>query len=101
MRLTEKDVRYVAGLANLNLTEEEVGRMLTDLDGILGQMDKLAAIDTEGVEPMAQVLSGASDDPTATLREDVERPSLPNEAALANAAVSGEGYFKVPRVIEK
>jgi aspartyl-tRNA(Asn)/glutamyl-tRNA(Gln) amidotransferase subunit C len=101
MRLTEKDVRYVAGLANLNLTDEEVGRMLSDLDGILGQMDKLAAIDTEGVEPMAQVFSGASDDPTATLREDVERPSLPNDAALANAVVSGEGYFKVPRVIEK
>jgi aspartyl-tRNA(Asn)/glutamyl-tRNA(Gln) amidotransferase subunit C len=101
MRLTEKDVRYVAGLANLNLTDEEVGRMLSDLDGILGQMDKLAAIDTEGVEPMAQVLSGSDDDPTATLREDVERPSLANEAALANAAVSGEGYFKVPRVIEK
>ena len=58
MRLTEKDVRYVAGLANLNLTDEEVGRMLSDLDGILGQMDKLAAIDTEGVEPMAQVSFG-------------------------------------------
>jgi aspartyl-tRNA(Asn)/glutamyl-tRNA(Gln) amidotransferase subunit C len=101
MRLTEKDVRYVAGLANLNLTDEEVGRMLSDLDGILGQMDKLAAIDTEGVEPMAQVLSAASEDPTATLREDVERQSLPNDAALANASVSGEGYFKVPRVIEK
>jgi aspartyl-tRNA(Asn)/glutamyl-tRNA(Gln) amidotransferase subunit C len=101
MRLTEKDVRYVAGLANLNLTDEEVGHMLSDLDGILAQMDKLASIDTEGVEPMAQVLSGASDDPTATLREDLERPSLPNELATRNAVVTGEGYFKVPRVIEK
>jgi Asp-tRNA(Asn)/Glu-tRNA(Gln) amidotransferase C subunit len=39
MRLTEKDVRYVAALANLNLTDEETGRMLHDLDGILAQMD--------------------------------------------------------------
>jgi aspartyl-tRNA(Asn)/glutamyl-tRNA(Gln) amidotransferase subunit C len=101
MRLTEKDVRYVAGLANLNLTEEEVGRMLSDLDGILAQMDTLAAIDTEGVAPMAQVLAGAGGDGGATLREDVERPSLPNELATQNAALSGDGYFKVPRVIEK
>lgn len=100
MRLTEKDVRYVAGLANLNLSDEETARMLTDLDGILGQMDALAGINTDGVEPMAQVLAEA-DDETATLREDVERPSLPNEAAVQNAPVSGEGYFKVPRVIEK
>jgi aspartyl-tRNA(Asn)/glutamyl-tRNA(Gln) amidotransferase subunit C len=99
MRLTEKDVRYVAALANLNLTDEEVGRMLHDLDGILGQMDALAGIDTEGVAPMAQVLFGAEDD--ATLRADFERASLENEVALQNAPVSGSGYFKVPRVIER
>jgi aspartyl-tRNA(Asn)/glutamyl-tRNA(Gln) amidotransferase subunit C len=103
MRLTEKDVRYVAALANLNLSDEETGRMLHDLDGILAQMDALAEIDTEGIEPMSQVLFGA-DDPaleTATLRADVERPTLGNEVALQNAPVSGEGYFKVPRVIER
>ena len=83
MRLTEKDVRYVAALANLNLTDEETGRMLHDLDGILAQMDALAEIDTEGVAPMAQVLFGADD--TATLRADVERPTLENEVALENA----------------
>jgi aspartyl-tRNA(Asn)/glutamyl-tRNA(Gln) amidotransferase subunit C len=99
MRLTEKDVRYVAALANLNLSDEETGRMLHDLDGILAQMDALAGIDTEGVAPMAQVLFGADD--TATLRADVERPTLENEVALENAAMSGEGYFKVPRVIER
>jgi len=103
MRLTEKDVRHVATLANLNLSDEEVSHMLQDLDGILAQMDVLAGIDTEGIEPMAQVLletESAADD-TATLRADVERPSLDNEVALRNAPVSGEGYFKVPRVIER
>ena len=99
MRLTEKDVRYVAALANLNLTDEEVGHMLHDLDGILGQMDVLAGIDTEGVAPMAQVLFEAGE--TATLRADVERTPLENEIALQNAPISGNGYFKVPRVIER
>ena len=99
MRLTEKDVRYVAALANLHLTDDETGRMRHDLDGILAQMDTLAGIDTEGVAPMAQVLFAAED--TATLRADIERPTLDNEVALWNAPLSGNGYFKVPRVIER
>jgi aspartyl-tRNA(Asn)/glutamyl-tRNA(Gln) amidotransferase subunit C len=103
MRLTEKDVRYVAALANLNLSDEETGQMLHDLDGILAQMDALAEIDTEGVAPMLQVLFGGDDaaNDTARLRADVERPTLDNEVALANAPMSGEGYFKVPKVIER
>jgi aspartyl-tRNA(Asn)/glutamyl-tRNA(Gln) amidotransferase subunit C len=94
MRLTEKEVLHVAALANLNLSDGEVARMLRDLDGILSQMDTLANIDTEGVEPMSQVLFEASEN--ATLREDTERPTLPNDVALENAPLSGNGYFKVP-----
>ena len=56
MKLTDTEVRYVAKLANLNLTEEEVAPMVHDLDGILAHMDRLAAIDTEGIAPMTQVL---------------------------------------------
>ena len=99
MKLTEKDVRYVAGLANLNLTEDEVARMVHDLGGILGHMDHLAEIDTEGVAPMAQVLFEA--DETATLRPDVERAPLGSELAVASAPVTSGGYFKVPKVIER
>lgn len=99
MKLTEKEVRYVADLANLYLTDEEVQRFAHDLDEILSHVDKLNELDTTGVEPMAQVLYEADD--TATLREDVEQPTLSNAEALANAAVSGAGYFKVPRVIER
>lgn len=99
MPLTEKDVRYVADLANLNLTDKEIDRMVHDLGGILEQMDRLAEIDTEGVEPMAQVLFEAGD--TATLRPDVERAPLGNELAVANAPVTSGGYFKVPKVIER
>jgi len=99
MKLTEQDVRRVSELANLALTDEEVGRMAQDLDNILVHMDKLNELDTSGVEPMAQVLYDAEE--TATLREDRERPSLGNAAALANAPAAGGGYFKVPKVIER
>ena len=99
MKITEKEVRYVAGLANLNLTDEETARMQADLDGILEHMARLNEIDTTGVEPMAQVLFDAGE--TATLRADVPVPPLGNQAAVANAPQSGAGYFKVPRVIER
>jgi len=99
MRLTEEDVRRVADLANLALSDSEISRMAKDLDGILGHMDKLNELDTTGVEPMAQVLFDAGE--TATLREDRERPPLSNADAVANAPSTGGGYYKVPKVIER
>ena len=99
MKITDTEVRYVANLANLNLTEPEIERMVHDLGSILEHMDRLAGIDTEGVEPMSQVLYDAEE--TATLRPDVERASLDNAVALANAPARGNGYFKVPKVIER
>ena len=99
MKLTETEVRYVANLANLHLSEEEIAGMVHDLGGILEHMDKLAAIDTEGVAPMSQVLYDAEE--TATLRPDNPRASLGNRLALENAPMPGNGYFKVPKVIER
>jgi len=99
LKLTEKEVRYVADLANLSFSDEEVRKFARELDGILEHMDKLNELDTSNVEPMAQVLYAA--DETATLRPDVERPPLGTELALANAPQKGAGYFKVPRVIER
>lgn len=99
MRIDEQEVRRVAELANLALTEDEIVRMTRDLDGILEHMVKLNELDTASVEPMSQVLYDAEE--TATLRADVERKPLSNAEALANAPVAGQGYFKVPRVIEK
>jgi aspartyl-tRNA(Asn)/glutamyl-tRNA(Gln) amidotransferase subunit C len=96
---TEKDVRYVADLANLRLTEDEIKKMAHDLGGVIGYIEKLNELDTSNVEPMAQVLYDAPE--TATLREDVERPTLSNADAVANSAVSGAGYYKVPLVIER
>lgn len=99
MKLTEKEVRYVADLANLSFSDEEVRKFALELDGILEHMDKLNELDTTNVEPMAQVLYAA--DETATLRADRDRTALGTETALANAPQKGAGYFKVPRVIER
>jgi aspartyl-tRNA(Asn)/glutamyl-tRNA(Gln) amidotransferase subunit C len=99
LKLTEAEVRYVANLANLTLTAPEIDRMVHDLGSILEHMDRLAGIDTEGVEPMSQVLYDAEE--TGTLRPDLERASLDNAVALANAPARGNGYFKVPKVIER
>jgi aspartyl-tRNA(Asn)/glutamyl-tRNA(Gln) amidotransferase subunit C len=103
VKITEQDVQRVADLANLALTAEEITRMTRDLDGILGHIDKLneldATLEMSDVQPMSQVLFEAGE--TATLRPDVEVPPLSNAEAMANAPVSGGGYFKVPRVIDR
>jgi len=99
VKITEEKVRYVADLANLKLTDEEVRKFQADLNEILGHVDKLSEIDTSNVEPMAQVLYAAGE--TATLRPDCVVPPLDNASAVANAPVAGAGYFKVPLVIER
>ena len=99
MNLTEKEVRYVADLANLRLSEEEIHRMSTDLGNILTHIEQLSELDTSNVEPMAQALF--TEDETASLRADVPHVSLTNSDALANAPASGQGYYKVPLVIER
>jgi aspartyl-tRNA(Asn)/glutamyl-tRNA(Gln) amidotransferase subunit C len=99
LKISEEQVRYVAGLANLRLTDEEVARMKRDMNEILDHIDKLNELDTSGVAPMAQVLFEQEEG--LTLRDDVEAAPLGNEAALANAPQSGAGHFKVPKVIER
>ena len=99
MKITESEVRYVADLANLKLTDFEIARLAKDMDEILTHMDALNELDTSTVEPMAQVLYQSEE--TATLRADeIVRP-ISNEAALANAPLAGAGYYKVPKVIER
>lgn len=99
MKITEQEVRYVADLANLRLTDDEVRKFSHDLDEVLTHIEALNELDTSGLEPMAQVLYEAGE--TATLREDREGPTLGTAVALENAPVSGSGYFKVPKVIER
>jgi aspartyl-tRNA(Asn)/glutamyl-tRNA(Gln) amidotransferase subunit C len=101
MQFSKEDVRKVAKLANLELTDPEVERMAHDMAEVLTHMEQLSALDTSNVQPMAQVLFEAP--ATASLREDVvrDRTLLGTEEALRNSALSGAGHFKVPRVIER
>jgi aspartyl-tRNA(Asn)/glutamyl-tRNA(Gln) amidotransferase subunit C len=99
MRITEKDVLHVANLANLELDPGETARLAADLDSILGYVEKLNELDTNSVEPMAQVLYESADG--AAWRNDNEQPSFAQEKALSNAPERGAGHFKVARVIER
>jgi aspartyl-tRNA(Asn)/glutamyl-tRNA(Gln) amidotransferase subunit C len=99
VKITEPEVRYVADLANLKLSDSEIARLRKDMDEILTHMDALSELDTSAVEPMAQVLYQSEE--TATLREDLPVRPLGNEAALANAPLAGAGYYEVPKVIER
>jgi aspartyl-tRNA(Asn)/glutamyl-tRNA(Gln) amidotransferase subunit C len=112
MKVTEKDVTYVADLANLELSEDERTRMVRDLNSILGHVESLADLDTKDVPPMAQVSDRygldeskqGSDRFAYASREDIHeglRKSLPHDAALANAPESDGIFFKVPKVIER
>jgi aspartyl-tRNA(Asn)/glutamyl-tRNA(Gln) amidotransferase subunit C len=99
LKITTDQVRYVADLANLRLTNDEVERMAREMDEILTHIDKLNALDTSAVEPMAQVLYDSVEG--RTMRADVEQPPLGQAAAVANAPLTANGYFKVPKVIER
>jgi aspartyl-tRNA(Asn)/glutamyl-tRNA(Gln) amidotransferase subunit C len=112
MKVTEQDVAYVAELANLELTAEERGNMLRDLNSILDYVDRLNELDTSDVPPMAQVSDRYGVDEAKrgserfayASREDVLhglRPSLPHEEALANAPDADQDFFRVPKVIER
>jgi len=112
MKVTEKDVAYVADLANLELTEEERTGMVRDLNSILDYMDRLNELDTANVPPMAQVSDRYGVDQAKqgserfayASREDILeglRKSLPHEEALANAPDADEDFFRVPKVIER
>jgi len=104
MKVSEKDVLYVADLANLELTPEERGRMVKDLNSILDYIDMLSALDTKDVAPMAEVVTVFSKDPAKlgyAMRADEVRASLPHDSAMMNAPDSDGTYFKVPKVIDK
>ena len=112
MKVTDKDVAYVADLANLELTEEEHAGMLRDLNSILEYVDRLNELDTSDVPPMAQVSDrygvdeakqGSARFAYASRKDVLEglRKSLPHEEALANAPDADEDFFRVPKVIER
>ncbi|HYI25129.1 MAG TPA: Asp-tRNA(Asn)/Glu-tRNA(Gln) amidotransferase subunit GatC [Thermomicrobiales bacterium] len=94
MSLTTADVEHVAHLARLGLTAEETERMREQLSSILEHVDVLQQLDTDRIPPTAQV-----NDLTNVMREDAVRPSLSQDAALANAPLSRNGFIEVRAVL--
>ncbi|MGA8538765.1 MAG: Asp-tRNA(Asn)/Glu-tRNA(Gln) amidotransferase subunit GatC [Terriglobales bacterium] len=112
MKVTDKDVAYVADLANLELTADERVRMLRDLNSILEYVERLSELETDKVPPMAQVSDRygvdesrqGSDRFAYAIREDIKnglRESLPHDVAMRNAPDTDGTFFEVPKVIER
>jgi aspartyl-tRNA(Asn)/glutamyl-tRNA(Gln) amidotransferase subunit C len=89
--IDREQVLHVARLARLELTEDEVGRMTTEMSKILEHIEKIGELDLEGVPPTSHVV-----EVTGALRADEPRPSLPREVAFANAPDIADDGFRVP-----
>jgi aspartyl-tRNA(Asn)/glutamyl-tRNA(Gln) amidotransferase subunit C len=102
MALTDQEVARIARLARLHLTPDQQAQAQTDLNKILGIIETLQSVDTQGVEPLAHPLASVSD-VHLRLREDVVTEISSTErrtALMANAPGASEGLFLVPKVIE-
>ncbi len=94
MSLTREEVLKVAELARLKFKEEEIGEFQQQLNDILGYVEVLNEVDTEGVEPLISVHDGMN-----RLREDQVRESLTVEEAMRNAPETSDGALIVPKVV--
>ena len=94
MKLTPQEIEHVALLARVRVSPEEIDLFARQLNDILIYMEKLAEVDTTGIEPAPQAL-----DLSNAFREDLVLPSLPVEEALALAPRQGRSSFVVPKVI--
>ncbi len=93
-RITDGEVRHVAKLARLQLSDEEVATLTGQLEVILEHSGAISAIDTQGIEPTSHPLAM-----TNVLRDDVVKESLSQEAVLSNAPAAENGRFKVPQIV--
>ena len=94
--ISREDVLHVANLARLHLTDEEVDRMQAQLSKILEAIETLRDVDTSHVGPTASVIQLEN-----VMRDDVARPGMAREAALANAPLRDDPFLRVPTVLEE
>lgn len=94
-RISIEQVKHVAHLARLAVTEEEAEKFTQHLDAIIEYAELLNELDTDNVEPTTHVL-----DIKNVLREDHARSWLTQEDALKNAPQQRDGQFRVPSIIE-
>ncbi|MED4454730.1 Asp-tRNA(Asn)/Glu-tRNA(Gln) amidotransferase subunit GatC [Metabacillus fastidiosus] len=94
-RISEEQVKHVANLARLAITDEETKKFTEQLDAIIAFAEELKELDTENVEPTSHVLNMKN-----VLREDVAKEGLPVEEVVKNAPDHEDGYIRVPSIIE-
>lgn len=94
MSLSHEEVRHVALLARLGLSDEQLDTLLPELNSILGHIDRISMLDLEGVEPTTHSIPIVN-----SMREDVRVPSISREMALLNAPEREDGAFLVPRIV--
>jgi len=95
MTVSPEQVRHIAKLARIAMTDDELERLVPELNNILGWVEQLGEVDTDGVEPLATVI-----DQKLRLRDDVVTDGNIRDKILANAPEAQHGFFAVPKVIE-
>ncbi|WP_028128866.1 Asp-tRNA(Asn)/Glu-tRNA(Gln) amidotransferase subunit GatC [Selenomonas sp. AE3005] len=95
MKVTKEDLQNVAVLSRLAISADQEDKYIDQMDKILTYMDNLSELDTENVKPTTYALPMQN-----VFRKDEVKESLDREAALANAPLKEDGYFKVPKVLE-
>ena len=95
MSVTNEQVRHIARLARIAMSEEELERLVPELNAIIGWVEQLGEVDTDGVEPLTAVI-----EQKLRLRDDVVTDGNVRDDVLANAPEPQHGFFGVPKVIE-
>jgi aspartyl-tRNA(Asn)/glutamyl-tRNA(Gln) amidotransferase subunit C len=95
MSVNTEQVRHIAKLARIAMSEEELERLVPELNAIIGWVEQLGEVNTDGIEPLTAVI-----DQRLRLRDDVVNDGNIREDILANAPAAQHGFFAVPKVIE-
>jgi aspartyl-tRNA(Asn)/glutamyl-tRNA(Gln) amidotransferase subunit C len=95
MSVSPEQVRHIANLARIAMSEEEIERLVPEINNILGWVEQLGEVNTDGVEPLTAVI-----EQKLRLRDDVIDDGNIRDAVLANAPEAQHGFFAVPKVIE-
>jgi len=95
MSVTNQQVRHIAKLARIAMSDDEIERLAPEINNILGWVEQLGEVNTDGVEPLTAVI-----DQKLRLRDDVVNDGNIRDAVLANAPEAQHGFFAVPKVIE-
>lgn len=95
MSVDTQQVRHIARLARIAMSDEEIEALVPELNNILGWVEQLGEVDTQGVEPLTAVIENR-----LRLREDAVTAGDRRDEILANAPAAEHGFFAVPKVIE-